>query len=272
MRTDSAIYWGRVTHQRFLPRVHHFRYRVMMFHLLLDELDERALALAPLRLEGRVTSHEYDRRLANIAPGRFTLRRSDFLPQYPGTLEEAARAMYRDLSGAEAPGRVGMLANLRSLGWNFNPITVFFFYEGERVVAAVAEVTNTPWHERHLYWLGPVGTVVFAKAHHVSPFLEMDGTYRLTYGEPGEHFSLAMTLFDLVERVPLTLGARRFSATMRLERRPLTRRTLRRAQWRYPDSAWRVTLRIYLQAAALFAKRVRYVPHPHLKGPDRVDH
>ena len=244
----------------------------MMFYLLLDELDDRARALAPLRLEGCVTSGEHPRRLVNGAPGRFTLRRSDFLPHYPGTLEEAARAMYRDLRGVEAPGRVAMLANLRSLGWNFNPITVFFFYEGERVVAAVAEVTNTPWHERHLYWLGPVGTVEFAKAHHVSPFLEMDGTYRLTYNEPGENFSLAMTLFDLVEGEAGTLGAQRFRATTQLERRPLTRRNLRRAQWRYPDAAWRVTLRIYLQAASLFAKRVRYVPHPPLKGSDRVDH
>ena len=31
---------------------------------------------------------------------------------------------------------------------------------------------------------------------------------------------------------------------------------------RYPDMALRVSLRIYVQAARLFAKRIKYVPHP----------
>ena len=39
MVSDSAIYWGRVTHDRFLPREHKFSYQVMMFDLYTDELD-----------------------------------------------------------------------------------------------------------------------------------------------------------------------------------------------------------------------------------------
>lgn len=269
----SSIYWGRVTHARYLPREHRFAYHVMMFHLFLDELDEVASRFAPLRLEGRVGRRWAPRRWTHSWPGRFTVRRSDFLPAYPGSLDQAARAAHRELTGDEAPGRIAMLANLRSLGWNFNPITLFFYYDGDRVVRCIAEVTNTPWHERHLYLLGAPGPSTFAKAHHVSPFLAMEGTYRLTYRAPLEQFALAMVLYDPPNGPTMPQGPRRFTATMSLEREALTTAALRRAAWRHPDAALRVTGRIYLQAAQLFAKRVRYVPHPRTRvnGVDVVN-
>ena len=120
--------------------------------------------------------------------------------------------------GDDAPGRVAILTNLRSLGWNFNPISLYFFYDGEHIVNAVAEVTNTPWLERHLYVLGPPGAVEFAKAHHVSPFLEMAGRYRLTYFKPNDRFRLSMKLFDLDPAAIDGLGAKRFSASMNFDR------------------------------------------------------
>lgn len=266
---NSSIYVGRVGHARFAPRAHRFRYSVMMFLLDLDELGSLANTVPRLRLEGTVLDTDRPRRLANALPGRFTVRRSDFLPTYDGSLAEAARAMYRDLTGEEAPGRVTMLANLRSLGWNFNPITLFFFYDAQACVCAIAEVTNTPWNERHLYVLGPPGTTTFAKAHHVSPFLEMAGTYRLTYTPPEERFTLAMTLHD--PGAHDELGPRRLSATLQLERRALDKRSLAQVSRRRPDGALRVSVRIYLQAARLFAKRIAYVPPPaSSKGHDRA--
>ncbi|MFZ1063115.1 MAG: DUF1365 domain-containing protein [Acidimicrobiales bacterium] len=259
--SDSAIYWGRVTHRRYLPRQHHFDYRVMMFLLYLDELEDIARDVRGVELEGDVTGFVRPARFASRLPGRYVLRRRDFLPEYEGTLEQAARSVYRDLVGAEAPGRVAVLANLASLGWNFNPITLYFFYDDTRVVSTIAEVTNTPWGERHLYVLGPPGTVEFDKAHHVSPFLTMDGRYRLTYAEPSSDFRLAMTLFDPSESIEGP-GARRFGATMHFSRAALTSREVARASRRYPDMAFRVSFRIYVQAARLFAKRIKYVPRP----------
>jgi len=260
--SDSAIYWGRVTHRRFLPREHAFDYRVIMFEMFLDELDNLARDVKGLVLEGRVTAYPQRARAASRLPGRYVLRRRDFLPGYEGTLDHAARTMYRDLVGSEAPGRVALLANLASLGWNFNPITLYFFYDAGRVVCTIAEVTNTPWGERHLYVLGPPGTVVFDKAHHVSPFLEMRGRYQLTYAQPSADFRLAMTLFDPGPEESQGLGARRFGATMSFERAELSSHEVPRASWRYPDMAFRVSLRIYVHAARLFAKGVAYVPHP----------
>jgi DUF1365 family protein len=268
---DSAIYWGRVTHDRFLPREHKFTYQVMMFDLYLDELDEIARDVKGIVLEGNVTERSVPRRWLNLLPARYVLRRQDFLPQYSGSLDEAARVMYFEHVGEVAPGRIAILTNLRSLGWNFNPISLYFFYDGTTIINAVAEVTNTPWLERHLYVLGPPGAVEFEKAHHVSPFLEMAGRYRLTYFKPNERFRLSMKLFDLDAAASDGLGAKRFTATMNFDRVGLTSREVARAARRYPDMAFRVSFRIYVQAARLFAKRIRYVPHPKLvKGEMNV--
>lgn len=252
---NSAIYHGRVTHHRYAPRVHRFTYAVAMFHLFLDEGAELDRRFTRLHVRDAGAAVRECRRV-----GHFTWARRDFLPDYAGTLEEAAFAMYGDLTGERVPGRVSMLANLRSIGWNFNPITTYFFHDAEgRVCDAVAEVTNTPWGERHLYRLGPPGPSVFHKAHHVSPFLDMSGHYEVNYRAPEERFTLAMTLCDGAIGES---GSRRLSATMTLARHEMTPHELTSLARRFPDMAWRVSARIYFQALRLWVKGVPYVAHP----------
>lgn len=47
----------------------------------------------------------------------------------------------------------------------------------------MAEVTNSPWGERHAYVV-PGGVGHFDKALHVSPFMGMDHTYECRASEP----------------------------------------------------------------------------------------
>ena len=75
----------------------------------------------------------------------------------------------------------------------------------------VAEVTNTPWHERHSYVVGPPGTHEIVKALHVSPFLGMDQIYQLEVG-PGAKLDVG---FGVVGPD----GARLY-ARVHLERKP----------------------------------------------------
>lgn len=257
---NSAVYRGSVTHHRYAPRVHRFTYAVAMFHLFLDEGDELDRRFARLHVRDAGATARECRRF-----GHFTLARGDFLPDYSGSLEAAARAMYQELTGDVAPARVSILANLRSLGWNFNPITTYFFHDEQgRVRDAVAEVTNTPWGERHLYRLSAPGPSVFNKAHHVSPFLDMSGHYQLHYRAPEERFTLAMTLVDGAIGES---GSRRLSATMSLERSELTAAELTSLARSYPDMAWRVSARIYLQALRLWSKGIPFVAHPKRRQP-----
>jgi DUF1365 family protein len=131
------------------------------------------------------------------------------------------------------------------------------------VRAVVAEVTNTPWGERHAYVLPVAGSpgasrVIrgeFAKALHVSPLMGMNHTYDWRLSEPSERLSVQIeSLGDD--------GKRAFDATLSLCRSELTPRTLRHVLARYPALTMRVTARIYTHALRLRLRGASYHPHP----------
>ena len=76
-----------------------------------------------------------------------------------------------------------MLASARVLGHVFDPLSVFWCYGSDGVLACVvAEVHNT-YGERHAYLLRPdeAGTAVTDKGFYVSPFFDVTGSYELRF-------------------------------------------------------------------------------------------
>ena len=83
-----------------------------------------------------------------------------------------------------------------TLGYVFNPISVFWCYDGTDVrVAVLAEVHNT-YGERHTYRLRPdeQRTSDVDKELYVSPFYPVDGHYEIRVSEPGASVSVTVTL------------------------------------------------------------------------------
>ena len=91
--------------------------------------------------------------------------------------------------GRRPEGPIRLLTHLRTLGHCFNPVSFYYCFapDGDTLEAIVAEVTNTPWGERHAYVLEAGNRTVnggdFDKALHVSPFMPMDQRY--TLARPG---------------------------------------------------------------------------------------
>ena len=120
------------------------------------------------------------------------------------------------------------------------------------VQAILAEVTNTPWGERHAYVI-PGGRGRFEKALHVSPFLAMDHTYVCQSALPARELSV---------RIENTRqGARVFQAVLTLRRRELSPASVRRMTARYPLAAARVLGLIYGHAIALRLAGTGTFPH-----------
>jgi hypothetical protein len=222
----SALYEGTVRHRRFAVRRHELNHRIAMAYVDLDELPQLA--------GGRLLARR---------PGLVRFRRRDYLGD-PGTpLADAVRALVGERTGATPAGPVRLLTTLRTLGHCFNPISVYYCFDrGEHLRAVVAEVTNTPWGERHAYVLEGDGRVVrgeHEKAMRVSPFMPMQQRYAVALTEPGP------TLSVHIESVEA--GARAFDATLNLRRRP----------FRASLSALRTLPLIYGHAVVLRAKGVR---------------
>jgi DUF1365 family protein len=243
----SAIYEGEVSHARFGPGPRHsFSQRVAMPLLDLAEVDT-VMAMHPA-WSGRRRS-----------PVRF--RRQDFLGDPATPLATAVLDLVADRTGRRPEGPVAMLANLRTWGWLFNPISLYFCADPVSPVGGpglishlVAEVENTPWHDRHAYVVGSPGCHRFPKGLHVSPFLPSGVDYRLRYTAPGSKLTVTLEVVQADRRL--------FAATLSLRRRSVSRASLGHLLWSHPAMTHRITAGIYLQAARLQLKGAPLFAHP----------
>ena len=94
-------------------------------------------------------------RLVAGRPGLVRFRRSDYL----GDPSRRARRCRAHAGGAPdgqrtRRGPIRLLTQLRTFGHCFNPVSFYYcFTPQEQLDAVVAEVTSTPWGERHAYVL-----------------------------------------------------------------------------------------------------------------------
>jgi DUF1365 family protein len=190
-------------------------------------------------------------------------RRRDYLGDPAQPLPEAVRDLVEQRTGARPGGPIRQLTQLRTLGHCFNPVSFYYCFDasGERLEATVAEVTNTPWGERHAYVIArPAGDSngvlrgSAAKRLHVSPFMGMDQRYDWRVADPAETLSLHIENHRGGDKV--------FDATLSLRRRELTRGALAAATARYPLATGRVLALIYAQALRLKLHGVPVHPHP----------
>jgi hypothetical protein len=235
-----------VRHRRFRPVAHAFELPLFMTYLDLAELDEvfRGRWLWSAR-----------------RPALARFRREDHLgdPELP--LDQAVRDLVAERSGRRPDGPIRLLTHLRYAGFGFNPVSFFYCWDrAGRLDSVVADVTNTPWKERHQYVLpagGARGRLRFLtpKEFHVSPFMEMELDYAWTLGEPGERLALRIE-----NRAPG--GARLFDAVLALRRREITGASLAAALARFPLMTLQVVAAIYWQAFRLRRKGAPTFAHP----------
>ena len=258
----SAVYEGTVTHRRAEPG-HRFTTRVALPLLFLDEMAEMR-AIHPL-----VDLDPSPHRRTRLSAMRFN--RSDYLPSASPTLQGAVEETV-------APGRLGARTGRDAwprpyLGLAVQPADHLLLLDPAGLVVewTVLEVSNTPWHERCRYVVGPPGEHRFAKAMHVSPFLPAQGAYTLRYSPPSEVLRV-----DLDVEAPEAPASHRrwgeptsqqrpevqLAATMLLRRRQPDRAALSRLLWSYFLMTVRVSAGIYVQALRLGALRAHFHPHP----------
>jgi DUF1365 family protein len=229
-----AVYDAEVTHARRQRVNRTFTHRISLWLVDLDALPVLPWWLRPF---GRFESADH-----LGAPER-SIR---------ANLDTWLAAQGVDLDG----GRVVMLANARTLGHVFNPITLYWCSLPDgRPACVVAEVHNT-YGERHCYLLRPDerGRAETAKEFYVSPFLAMGGDYQMRVSRPGPRLSVAVSLRQHGRTV--------FHVRLRGTRHPVTRRRLVRIVLRHPFGTYRVSALIRLHGIRLWLARIPVLPRP----------
>ena len=236
---ESALYQGKVYHQRFLPTQHKFDYDIYLFWLQLDEIDELNTQLTHFSSRSRA---------------RVRFKRSDYLGPSDIPLSCAVRQKMTSLGAKLTDGDVFMLGQLRMWGLYFSPVNFYYLRSPQGAFTyLLAEVSNTPWNQRHYYLVDLHTQDDTKKAFHVSPFNPMDMTYQWQISQPDATLKLTMNCVR---------EDKEFSAGISLSRLTLDNANLRQAMKRIPSMTIKTMLGIYWQALNLLIKRTPLYDHP----------
>jgi len=239
---NSAICIGTIAHKRHIPKRHRFSYPIFMWYLDLDELDR-------IPNLGRWFSVD------KWALSRF--HRPDYLGDPKKPLAATIRQRMAELTGIAATGKIYGLMNTRTLGLYFSPVNFYYAFNTEGELSHfLAEVSNTPWNERHQYAHYVADnqlTPTHAKAFHVSPFNPINQTYSWSIGVPGDTIGVHLSIEDHRGHI--------FEAHLNLTRHPLTLKSVKKELTKKPVMTAFILAGIYWQAFKLFIKGIPYVSY-----------
>ncbi len=245
----SCIYEGQVRHRRYTPKTHKFKYKLFYVYLDLDELDS-------------VFEKRWFWSIKKPAIARF--KRGDYLGDKNIPLKQAVLDRVEQETGKRPEGPVRLLTHLRYFGYVFNPVSFYYCYDksDNKIETIVAEITNTPWGERHSYVLSLTDDMQknthmkfdIKKEFHISPFMQMDMLYDWRFTSPTELLTVHMNNYSDNKKV--------FDATLSLEKKPMTARNCSRVLTLFPFMTLKVISGIYWEALRLFIKRTPFHAHP----------
>lgn len=244
---DGCLYFGRVMHKRLIPFRHRFSYRVFSVLLDIDRIDAVA---------GRLRLFSRNRR--NL----FSFHDRDHGHRDGRPLRPWAEALLArrgiDLQG----GPIRLLCFPRLLGHVFNPLSIYFCHESKgKLRAIIYEVKNT-FGQQHIYLLdvdqdmkhGDLITQHCSKNFYVSPFIDMEATYRFRLTEPDERLSILIRQSAPEGEILL--------ATHTGRREALTDAMLLRAFFAYPLMTLKVVGAIHWEALRIWIKGAKFHKRP----------
>lgn len=245
MQSGHAVYQGVIGHKRFIPSSHGFSYRLSQFWLDTDLLTQTELAAVGISFN-RFAALSY--------------RRKDYLSG-ADNLYQAVCAKVKELGAQIVPEKIFLLTPLANYGVYFSPLTLYYCYDKQQKLCyLLAEVSNTPWNQRHYYLQtiqGKQRNYIHDKSFHVSPFNPIDMQYHWQITPPDNTLLCQISNFKQQQKV--------FSAWLKLDRYELTLSWRRKWLIRTPWQNVQNLMRIYWHALRLFIKRVPIYDHPNTK-------
>jgi DUF1365 family protein len=233
-------------HHRLSPKEHHFNYRIFMFALDLDEVDEIARRIPFFSHDRRNFYSFHDRDHLTVAGFENRSLRENITEFLTG-------------NGIQMPidGRITLVTLPRVFGYIFNPVSFYFCHDAAgRPLCAIAEVGNT-FGEMKPYLLREsveekLFRLVTPKHFYVSPFSPLDLMFDFKLRVPGEQIEIRVD--DRDGNRPVLLSA------LTGQRAPLSMGRLLWFTLKYPLVTLKVIFLIHWQALLLWARRLPWYP------------
>ncbi|MEO6946611.1 MAG: DUF1365 domain-containing protein [Nitrobacter sp.] len=244
MTLRSSLYVGSIMHRRLRPPTHQFRYRAFWFLIDLDELAD---------LSNKLKWFSYNR------PNVFSFYDAD---HGDGSITPLRVQIEQQMVKAGiniAGGQIRLLCMPRTLGYCFNPLSIFFCYRADAVLAALVYQVHNTFGERHSYVIRidhakDARHQCCRKLFYVSPFLDMDMRYDFRITGPDERITVGICARKSTGPV--------LNAVMTGARQSLTDRDLMLVFLKSPAISIKVIAAIYWEALRLWAKGIRLRRRP----------
>ena len=241
MVTNSSLYECTVMHSRKKLTVNKFIYKYFMFYLDLDEIDELALRLFLFSINK-----------FNI----FSFRDRDHLTYEKPDVKENILKFIRSNGVTKEIGKIKLLTNVATFGYNFNPVSFYFCFDKEnKPLCVVPEVGNT-FNELKPFFLGrdDLSSNQFSariqKNFYVSPFIEHDIYFDFQLTIPDENLKIKIDDYRGDEKI--------FITQLTGKREILNDKNLLKYAFKYPFATLKVIGAIHWQALKLMIKKIPY--------------
>ena len=181
---NSCIYNGEVTHTRFKPVRHFLKYKTFSLLIDLDEINFLDKSIG-------IFSHNK----FNI----FSFYDKDHGDRDGGNLKDWVISNLKKFQIKEKITNIKVLCYPRILGYVFNPLSIFYCYEKDKLVAIFYEVKNT-FNEQHTYIFKIKNNEEIIqkcrKKFYVSPFMDMETFYNFRLLNPNDKLSVFIKQTD----------------------------------------------------------------------------
>ena len=184
----SVLFSNKVVHKRFLPFENIFKYSVTSLYIDYDEI---------LSLDKNIKFFSYNK--FNV----FSFYDIDHGYRDKRKIDEFVKDVLFNNSIEYKKLSFEILCFPRILGYVFNPISVIYCYDSDKLIAILYEVKNTS-NEQHTYCFADTKFVEkntyqhnCKKFFYVSPFIEMNCYYNFTIKKPLKNLFLLIEQFNM---------------------------------------------------------------------------
>ena len=235
---NSCIYNGEVNHTRFKPVKHFLNYKTFSLFIDLDEIEQLDKSIS-------IFSHNK----FNI----FSFYNKDHGDRDGSCLKKWVISNLKKYKIEGNISKIKILCYPRIFGYVFNPLSIFYCYENEKLKSIFYEVKNT-FNEQHTYIFkikdGEEIKQKCKKKFYVSPFMDMETFYNFKLIDPNQRLSVMIKQTD-AEGTVLT-------ATQTGDKKEFNFKQLLINFFRYPLMTLKIISSIHFEALLLWKKGAIY--------------
>ena len=242
---ENNIYKGFVSHHRFAPKIHKFKYSVFKTFLNLENIIE------------------YEKKYSFFSLNKFNLYSFYFKDHLNGkniNPYNQAKNIFKKHNLYSNQDKIYILCYPRILGYVFNPLSLYFCISKKNKIKSILYEVHNTFSDRH-YYLSKYkknSRDSVKKVFHVSPFFTIEGFYEFNSVLNNDSIKIEINYFNNDEKNKIHL----LNATFFGKKEEFTDINLLINFIKFPFMTLKVIAAIHINALKLWIKGIKFFSRP----------